>query len=214
MRSKFFLIPFSIFAVFVFARIAADLLVKYSADGKIYTNPMALPSKKVGLVLGCAPMLADGRVNLFFIYRVQAAAELYRLKKVEYLLVSGDNGKHDYDEPTLLKAALVALEVPAEKIFCDYAGFRTLDSLIRAKKVFCENDLIIISQKFHLERALFIAQQNDIEALGFAAPMPEANNFRTFWFSYVREKFARLVAVYDVVFATEPKFLGETITIE
>ena len=183
----------------------ADWAVQCSAAGKIYTDVSAAPAKKVGLVLGCAPW------TLFFQYRIKAAADLFHAGKIRYILVSGDNGRKTYDEPTAMRQALIEAGVPADKIVCDYAGFRTLDSLVRVRAVFLEDDITIISQRFHLERALYLAARKKIKACGFCARAPHRAYNR--WTAGPRETLARARAVLDVLWGTRPKFFGEALPI-
>jgi SanA protein len=166
----------------------------------------ALPAVQVGLVLGCSPRTADGRANLYFQRRIAAAAALFRAGKVQYLLVSGDNSRPDYDEPSAMLGALVALGVPAERIVPDYAGFRTLDSVLRAHSVFGLSELIVVSQRFHNERAIYLARARGIRAYGYdAADVGGAAGLRT----QLREVFSRLAAVLDVeLLHTAPRFPG------
>ena len=140
-----------------------------AAQDRLFHSPADLPAQQVGLVLGCSEYIADGRRNLYFIYRMQAAAEAYHSGAVQVLLVSGDNSRVDYDEPTAMRRALVARGVPAEHIVRDYAGFSTLDSVIRAKHIFGANSFCIISQPFHAERALYLSKAHGIAAVGLAA---------------------------------------------
>src|SRR6266849_6679118 len=154
---RYKLIEFSLMAVFIVAAgtFAANTVVTVAAKGKTYSDVRMIPHRRVGLVLGCPKRVWDGRLNLFFLARAQAAAELYQQGKVDYLLVSGDNGTPSDDEPADLKAALSSRGVPGEKIYLDYAGFRTLDSVIRAKEVFGQIEITIISQEFQDQRAIF-----------------------------------------------------------
>lgn len=108
--------------------------------------------------------------NRYFTRRIDTAAALYHAGKVKWLLVSGDNGRKNYDEASGMQQALIAKGVPAKVIFCDYAGFSTLDSVVRANKVFSENHITIISQEFHNQRAIWLAKQYGIDAIGFNAP--------------------------------------------
>ena len=103
--------------------------------------------------------LKNGNNNLYFDYRILAAVELYKAGKIKYILISGDNRKKDYNEPEEMKKALIQKGVPAKFIYLDYAGFRTLDSVVRAKEVFGQNQLTIISQRFHNERAIYLAEK-------------------------------------------------------
>ena len=105
-----------------------------------------IKKNKVGLVLGTAKVLQNGRLNLYFKYRIEATVALYKEGKIEFVLVSGDNSVKGYDEPTDFKDELVKRGIPPEKIFLDYAGFRTLDSVIRAKEIFGQEQITIISQ--------------------------------------------------------------------
>lgn len=165
-----------------------------------------LPSTKVALGLGCSRQLADGRKNLFFERRMAAAAELYRAGKVQYLLVSGDNSRSDYDEPSEMRAALVAAGVPASQVVRDYAGFRTLDSVVRAKQVFGLDELIVVSQRFHNERAVYLARAHGIRAFGYdARDVGGVEGLRV----KLREIVSRLAAVLDVeVLRSSPRFGG------
>ena len=186
-------------------------LVRRAALGRTYDDIAAMPVRKVGLVLGCVSCLADGRRNLFFDYRVQAAAALFHAGKVRYLIVSGDNHIRTYDEATDMRDELIRLGVPAERIQCDYAGFRTFDSVVRAKEVFGEAELTVISQRFHNERAIFIAQHKGLDLLGFNARDVNAHDG---FLTLCREQLARVRTVLDVyVLPTRPHFLGPKIRI-
>lgn len=168
-----------------------------------------LPTNDVGLVLGTSKFLPGHRPNAYYSQRISAALALYKAGRVRFLLVSGDNRSSHYNEPVTMKKDLVAGGVPKEKVFCDYAGFRTLDSVVRAKEVFGQTHLTVISQHFHNERAVYLARANGIEAVGFDAST-RALTGRTL----LRESLARVQAVLDVhVRHKRPKFLGERISI-
>lgn len=169
-----------------------------------------LPNEKVGLVLGTGKTLANGQPNLYFSYRIDAAAELYKAGKVPYFIVSGDNSQENYNEPEDMKLALMEKGVPENHIFEDFAGFRTLDSVVRAKDIFGQNSFIIISQKFHNERAVFLAQKNGIKAYGYNAK--DVNAYAGFK-TNLREKFARAKVFVDLITDKEPKFGGEKVLI-
>src|SRR5690606_11301793 len=115
-----------------------------------------LAPRPVALVLGTSRMLADGRPNRYYAFRIEAALALFHAGKCEKIVVSGDNGTVTYNEPEDMKADLIAGGVPEERIVCDYAGFRTLDSVVRFKEVFGQTTGIVVSQRFHNERAIFI----------------------------------------------------------
>jgi len=142
-----------------------------SVSGSLYKDTNDIPDekeKRVALVLGCSEKI-QGRINLYFKYRIEAAYELWKAGKVRGFIVSGDNSRDNYNEPQDMKNALVKLGVPADKIVCDYAGLRTMDSVIRVDKIFGIKRIIIVSQKFHNERASYIAKSREIDALGYNA---------------------------------------------
>lgn len=185
--------------------------VERSAEGRCFDAAAEVPSAPVAVVLGTSARLADGRANLFFLPRMEAAAALFKAGRVKALIVSGDNGTQGYDEPTDMKRVLMQIGVPAEKVVCDYAGFRTLDSVVRAKEVFGQQRMIFVSQRFHNARAIYLARAFGIEAYGLdATDVPVALSVKTF----LREKLACVKAVLDVnVLGTKPRFLGEKVSV-
>jgi SanA protein len=209
---KLWLFRFMFLALHVVVVVAACyLLVWGMARGRCHAVVDEVPARLVGLVLGTAPKVGI-RDNLFFTSRMEAAAKLYHAGKLQFLIVSGDNARAGYNEPAEMKKALVKAGVPAEKVYCDYAGFRTLDSVLRARKVFGMDEFMVISQRFHNERALYIARRNGMnDVVAFDAKMPSVT---TGWKVKMREIGARMMAVLDVeVFKTEPRFLGPQVRI-
>jgi SanA protein len=200
-----------IFGLFSWLAWWSNEQVTKSGESMIFTNTESMPKSKVGLLLGTSKYTKGGRRNLFFAHRIEAAADLYRTGKIDYLLVSGDNRKVEYNEPKEMRLALIAAGVPDSAIVSDYAGFRTFDSVVRAKEVFGQASITIISQQFHLERALFIAKQWDIPAIGYQAQgVPAGYAIKT----EIREYFARIKAILDVfILGTSPKFLGDPVKI-
>lgn len=191
--------------------IALNFWLSYQAKNSIYNDVLQIPKNKVGLILGTGKYLSDGRINLYYQYRVEAAVSLYNANKIDFILVSGDNGENDYDEPTDFKNDLIKHGIPEEKIFLDYAGFRTLDSVVRAKEIFNLTEFTIISQKFHNERAIYLAKQFKIKAIGFnAQDIKGKYGLKT----NLREYLARTKAYLDILFNVKPKFLGEKIDIK
>jgi SanA protein len=188
----------------------AGLLIRARAKGRTYSDVAAIPHRDAGLVLGCSRVLPDGRHNLFFAYRINAAAQLFKARKIDAVIVSGDNHRIGYDEPTDMKDALIAAGVPAEKIYCDYAGFRTLDSVVRAKAIFGQASVTVISQRFHNQRAIFIAHHRGIDAIGFNAQDVDAYNAAR---TKLREQLARVKTVLDVWLGARPKFFGPPVEI-
>ena len=165
----------------------------------------------MGLVLGTAKNLVGGRPNLYYSHRISATIALYKAGKIEFVLVSGDNGTKYYNEPKTIKKDLITGGIPAEKIFLDYAGFRTLDSMVRAKEVFGLERVTVISQKFHNERAIYLAEKKGLTAIGFNANDVSGNSGLKV---HLREYLARVKVFVDLVFNTQPKFFGEKIKIE
>lgn len=186
--------------------VAASILVEKVARGRTWSDASTIPARRVGLVLGCSRVLGDGRRNAFFDNRIEAAARLFRAKKVEFLVVSGDNHVRGYDEPKDMKDGLVRAGVPPERVYCDYAGFRTLDSVVRVREIFGQTAITVVSQEFHNQRAIFIATHRGVDAIGFNAPEVDAyNSFKT----RCRELVARANMLLDLfVLRREPKFLG------
>ena len=186
-------------------------MIARAAKSKTYSNVSQVPYRSVGLVLGCPKQVFGGYPNPFFENRIAAAAELLLNKKVDYLVVSGDNHVQSYDEPTDMRDALVEKGVPKDRIYLDYAGFRTLDSVVRVKEIFGQERVTIISQEFHNQRAIFLASHHGIDAIGFNAPeVAQRYAFKT----HVREQFAKVKALLDVyAFHMQPHFLGPRIVI-
>ena len=186
-------------------------LIVQARSGRTHDNIAELPHNKVGMVLGCVRYLGGKYENRFFRGRIDAASALYQAGKIDYILVSGDNHRKDYDETTDMKQALIDLGIPAEKITCDYAGFTTLDSVVRAKEVFGQSSITVISQRFHNIRAIYLAQAAGIDAVGFNAAEVR---FKWALKTYLRESASRVKAVWDVHIARRhPKFLGEPVRI-
>jgi len=183
----------------------------YQAKGKVYNSISEVPKNKVGLLLGTGKFLSNGHINLYYTYRINATVALYKAHKIEFVLISGDNGSKSYDEPTTFKEDLIAKGIPDDKIFLDYAGFRTLDSVVRAKAIFGQDSITIISQQFHNERAIYLAKHHNINAIAFNAKNVQSRyGLRV----QLREYLARAKASIDVLFNVEPKFLGEKIDIK
>lgn len=166
-----------------------------TTEGQIFFNIDKLPANDVGLVLGTSKFVRTGKENLFFRYRMEATARLWKEGKVKYLILSGNNDSEYYNEPVDMQRALVRLGVPASVMTLDYAGYRTFDSVVRCKDVFNQEKITIISQNFHNARALYIGNHEGIEAVAFAAQdVPDGYSLRTL----IREYLARPYALLDV----------------
>jgi SanA protein len=188
----------------------ANYKISNDAKSYVFDNVNDVPAVETGLLLGTGKLLPNGYINLYFKYRIDAALELFKAGKIRYLIISGDNGRKDYNEPEDMKNELIKGGVPDSVIYLDFAGFRTFDSVIRAKKIFGQNKLISISQKFHNERMVYIARTNEIEAYGYnARDVNKSAGVRT----NLREFFARAKVFLDMLINREPRFLGEKIKI-
>lgn len=183
------------------------IFISWKTSGMIYRDVDVIPERQVGLLLGTSPSVT-GRVNLFYTTRIEAAKLLYEKKKIRHIIVSGDNATAEYNEPEAMKQSLLKAGIPESDITLDYAGFRTLDSVVRAEKVFSQTGgFTIISQPFHVERALYIAQENHIDAIGYGA----ANvSIQIAPRVYLREIAARWLAILDTWIGREPVVLGKT----
>ena len=187
-----------------------DNWVQRTASTAVFSEINDVPNNKVGLLLGTRKILASGYQNLYYSYRIEAAEKLFKAGKIKFILISGDNSKKEYDEPTDMRDDLIARGIPIDKIYLDYAGFRTLDSVVRADKIFGQKELTIISQPFHNERAIFISNKKGIKSVGFNAKDVSARyGFKTM----LREKLARVKMLLDLTFGVQPKFLGKQIEI-
>lgn len=188
----------------------ANYSIKKDSEAHISYNISEVPTMKTALLLGTGKTLSNGQPNAYFYNRIQAAADLYKSGKVKYIIVSGDNSQKNYNEPEDMQMALIEYGVPKDNIFLDFAGFRTLDSVVRAKEIFGQNQLIIVSQKFHNERAVFLAKQNGMQAFGYNAP--DVNKYAGLK-TNLREYLAKAKAYLDLILGVEPKFGGEKISI-
>lgn len=191
--------------------VAINIWIVRSGAATTFTNLASVPANDVGLVLG-ASQRTGGYVNPHFQARVEAAAKLYRAGKVKHLLLSGDNHIEGYDEPSNMKETLVKLGVPEAAMTLDYAGFRTLDSVARAKAVFGQTRLTVVTDDFHVARALFLCRAQGIEAVAFCSdviPLKYSGTTRA------REWLARVKAWLDVyILRTGPKFYGPKVEIK
>ena len=189
----------------------ANVRVERAATGRIYSSVDSISHNRVALLLGTNPMNRLGRSNTYFTNRINTAAGLFHAGKIEYIIASGDNHTRRYDEPTAMRDSLKAHGVPSDRIVLDYAGFRTLDSVIRAKEVFGCDSITVISQADHNARALYIAEANGIEAVAVSAPLRAGRWVRTRL--ALREWLARDKMMLDIWSGKQPHFLGEKIKI-
>lgn len=212
MKIKILIFSFiSGFVVSLIVIFVANHRIVISSKKQLYNDTDSIPSNHVGLLLGTAKYLKSGRTNRYFEYRIIATAQLYQSEKIKNIVISGDNSRTDYNEPQDMKDELIKRGIPADHIYLDYAGFRTFDSVYRMKAIFGQSSFTIISQAFHNQRAVYIANTLNLKTVAFNAKDVDAyNGFKT----QVREKLARVKVFMDILFNKQPKFLGERITIE
>ncbi len=187
----------------------ANFTAIWGSRGHLFADVADLPPTEVGLVFGTTDRVS-GRENLYFRYRIDAAVRVWKSGKIKTLIVSGDNRSQYYNEPEKMRQALVERGIPSKRIVCDYAGLRTLDSVVRAKEIFGADSVLFISQRFQNERAIYLAQANGINAYGFDAQDvdTQAGGLKT----KIREVGARVKMWLDVNFLnTRPIHLGEKI---
>ncbi len=187
----------------------ANFTAIWGSRGRLFKDVADLPPTEVGLVFGTTDRVS-GRENLYFRYRIDAAERVWKSGKVKTLIVSGDNRSPYYNEPEKMRQALVERGIPRKRIVCDYAGLRTLDSVVRAKEIFGADSILFISQRFQNERAIYLAEAHGIDAYGFDAQDvgTQAGGLKT----KIREVGARVKMWLDVNFLnTRPIHLGEKI---
>lgn len=200
-----------LFCILLAITIYANAKIPRDAQQYIYEQAEDVPENSVAIVLGTSRYLGNSP-NLYFTYRIEAAKKLYEAGKIKAFVVSGDNRHKSYNEPREMRRALTEAGVPDSIIHCDYAGFRTLDSVVRMAEVFGQKKFIVISQRFHNERAIFIARYYDYEAYGYDAADLSLN--RSSYRTKIREVLARVKVFVDIALGTKPHFLGEPIDIE
>lgn len=216
MVMRIFKMGFLVICILIIVGVAtaatAYLVVMYSSSPKQYSDVSKIPYNRVGLALGTNPLAPSGNMNYYFKYRIDACERLYKAGKVSKILVSGDNHSKDYDEPSCMKQALMERGIPESDIVLDYAGFRTLDSVVRCKKVFGRERVTIISQGYHNARAIYLAKYSGIDAIGYDAK--DIKRTHTYYIYGVgREALARVKMFGDLVLGKQPKFLGEMVEI-
>jgi SanA protein len=192
----------AIFAVVCMAlMLICNQIVVNNAEGKVFSNIDSIKYNKVGLLLGTTPQARITKVkNYFFIYRIDAAEELYKAGKIERILISGDENSLDgVNEPECMRDSLVARGVPVGDIILDGKGYRTISSIVNANKVYGLNSFTVISQEFYNERALYQAEHLglDVENLqAYNAKMPQS---RRAYITTIREYFARVKMFLDIL---------------
>lgn len=189
---------FAILAIVIIIASCNMIVIYYSKD-LLYDNVKDIPYKEVGLLLGTSPSTTKGHTNIYYNYRIDAAVKLYKAKKIKLILISGDSKFKNYDETKYMKRDLVKRGIPANKIILDKKGLRTYDSVIRAKDVYGYSEFTVISQKFHNERAVFLAGHNDIDAIGFNAKDAPNQKGKSAQRMRIREIFAKVKVFVDLL---------------
>src|SRR4051794_29906444 len=201
----------AITVVLAFAALAIpNVIVWRQGRGPVTAKPSEVPHAQAALVLG-AQVYNDGRPSPMLADRVTAAAELYKAGKVDKLLLSGDHSRKNYDEVGAMKRILFQQGIPAEDIFEDHAGFDTWDSAQRAKRVFDVRSAVVVTQKFHMARALYDARRAGLKVTGYAADKRDYG--RVMRRLEVREAAARVKTLGDAITGADPHFLGPRIPI-
>ncbi|MDT9691890.1 ElyC/SanA/YdcF family protein [Streptomyces sp. P9(2023)] len=163
----------------------------------------SVPRAEVAVVFGAG--LQGGEPGSYLVHRLDTAADLYRQGRVEVILVTGDNSRHDYDEPHAMSMYLTKRGVPHARIVSDFAGFDTWDSCVRAKKIFGVDRAVLVSQGFHIRRAVALCQAAGVQSYGVGV---SGSRNATWYYSGVREIVAAGKASLDATFQPDPKFLG------
>lgn len=183
-----------------------DVVVTRNASGKTYEDVDSVPHRRVGLVLGTSPISTwNGRRNYYFDYRVKAGADLYKAGKVDWLVVSGGdyrNTENGYDEPVAMRDSLMKQGVDSTRVILDYDGTRTLNSIAKMRDGYCQDSIIIISQEYHNERALYQAKHLGLDAIAFNAKTP--GRYTSWWRNRGREVLARVKLFIDVARGLHP----------
>lgn len=209
--AKIFRAVFYLLLISFGAAAAVNVWIGLKAEAFIYDDLAALPPNKTGLLLGTAPFMKGRKNNPFFENRIDAAVELYNSGKILNIIVSGDNRALNYNEPEEMRRRLIKRGIPVDRIYPDYAGLRTLDSVVRCGEIFGQTGFTVISQRFHNQRAVFLARAKGFDAVGYnAKDVAYLEGFKIRF----REYFARLGAVCDLLTYKEPRFLGNKIEIK
>lgn len=210
-KTKTYLLSFGAICLLLVLSVAfVDVTITQTGNRYCYSSIDSIPHNHCAIVLGTSKYLANGSRNLYYTNRIKATVELYYCDKIDYIIVSGDNRNRNYNEPITMYNDLVSAGIPGRKIVLDYAGFRTLDSVVRGKEVFGQDQYTVVSQSFHNQRAIYIARRKGIEAIAFNA---EESSGEIDFKVQMRELGARMLVIYDMLTEKQPHFLGEKVNI-
>lgn len=211
MLKTIFKVTGTLLLALLFVIITCNAIITSATVDKTYSDINTVPTNRVGIILGTSNRTTDGSSNPYYTHRIDATVALYKANKIKFILVSGDNGTIYYNEPDTIKKDLIKAGIPEHFIFLDYAGFRTLDSMVRAKFVFGLDKVTVISQKFHNQRAIYIAEHKGLNAIGFnAEDLSTTQGMKV----QLREYLARVKVFIDALLNTQPKFYGDPIEIK
>lgn len=188
----------------------SNFTVYYTSKNHLFDDVNKVPSSDVALLLGTSKYTKRNKLNQYFTFRIDATVKLFNAGKVKYVLISGDNGRKDYNEPEDMKQALIKRGIPEGKIFLDYAGFDTYDSVLRANRVFGQKNIIVVSQRFHNQRAVYIGVKNNLNIYAYNT---EEVKVSYAFLTKFREVFACVKAFLEVSLDIDPYFLGPKIKI-
>ena len=210
LRKKFrnrILITLTVGLLLIFS---AHWVVEWKTNAYTFSDVTQIPENQVGIVLGTSKLLKGNRKNRYFDYRMDAVEALFRAQKIKYIIVSGDNSRVEYNEPLDMQQALIAKGIPEERIFLDYAGFSTIETVQRANLIFGQSKFTLISQDFHVRRAVYTANYLGMNAVGYAAKDVDAYyGFKT----KIREKLARVKLFLNLWTKSKPTFGGNRVEI-
>ena len=182
--------------------------VRSETNPLIYHHANGVPEENVGIIFGAG--IRHDRPSKYLKDRLDAGIELYKLKKISKILLSGDNGSDEHDELTVMKLYCYEHGVDTTKVFLDYAGFDTYSTIYRAKHIFKIDRAILVSQEYHLNRAIYIGNKLGLQTVGLAADVGAYHNYNYVRF---RECFTICKSVFDVARNREPHFLGHEVNI-
>lgn len=199
--------------LFILFTLTINLYVINFSKKYIFSDIKDVPEKYAVIVPG-ASVVNNRSVSHVLRDRIEAGVDLLQKGTVIKFMISGDHGKWNYDEVnTARKYVLQMHTVEEDKIFMDHAGFSTYETMYRARDVFCVTDCCIVTQKFHIYRAVYIARKLGLDAVGYISPAIEDFRKRTLVAWNIREYFARVKAFFDVLFDVKPTYLGDQIPI-
>lgn len=205
---KYFKIAFYLIIIGLIAVISVNYYVKSSTKTKIYYSIKKFPKNDVGIIFGAG--INGNQPSKYLKDRLDAGILLYKAKRINKILLSGDNGRDEYDELTVMKNYCYSHGVDTTKIFVDYAGFDTYSTMYRSKHIFKIKRATLISQEYHLNRAIYIGNQMGIKSAGYSANQGEYLGYKYVCF---REYLSIFKSFFDVLRNREPKFLGTEINI-